>query len=560
MFIIIILCFVLSADGIQRYHPLFFNKYGLLIEPTGVVVSYDTTKYASIIIHFPGLSKMTNNMICGKNLSEQLYRSTVKHQIKMLFDQVPSTTHSIMVDYCNHHHSLCLDLESNRPKRQIFMTIAALTGIAGLATSAYDWFKSNELKSHLEDVSKHIEKIDNKIVETDQALYTITKLSNDIIKKSSLSFHNYHNLITQMACRQGSTDSFIFQSLSTHNIEFELMALQKMINGNPDSYLINAELVNNLLESNTELRSCIYKEDMSVFYQVVKSNLIYTDIDKSLFAFLLEIPIIHQTMISPFYKVYNGGWISQGILHKMNLPKSFYLYATEEDRDFHAVSLGEGNCWKRNEIIVCDNSKHMLTEDMICLNSLLRNSTYDTCDIKVSKIMRESSVIKSYSGVLIVGDIEVKLISSAGSEFNYITNNAQVSNYTKFYPYTDFKQIIVGNTIINSNRDKIPVVHRNDDVMVQTNLDLTWMESFLSDKPWSSLKEIKAYKASGWDLYHTTASYSINKWSWLIWGLTAGILIIVTLLYWLQRRSLRDHDDKIKGIDTYLRLSRKSNM
>ncbi|AJG39109.1 ORF1 [Lishi Spider Virus 2] len=546
---------------IERYHPIFFEKYGVLIEPNGVVTSYDKVKYVTLIYHFPGLQKAVTPSHCNRNASEQLYRNTLKHQIKIMYDLIPSSTHTIMSNYCSKHHALCLDLEKkDRPKRQIIAAIAALSGIAGLAISAYDWISSSELKNHLDKVSEHITKIDNKLIIQENLDYKLTKLSNDIIKKTSMSFENYHKFVKEYVCQSSQFNNFLSHHVATTHLEMELQALQRLINGEPDSYIINAETLESILSSDTEVERSIYSSDPSLFYQVVRSNLIHSDIEKSLFAFILEVPIIQETMISPLYKVYNGGWESKGILHKIDLPDSFYLYSSLDDVDYHAISLGKSNCWKRNEVVVCDNSKHMMTEDMICLNSILKREYYDSCDIKFSKFTRRKFVVKALSGVLVCGDLEVKIITSAGSQFHYIKNNKQENNYTKYYSYNEFKQIIVGNTIVSTNINKMPIVRRNDTISVNFDYDLKWADKILHERPWTSLKEINLLKDSGFEQYHGTISHNLNQWSVFLWVTIILCLIILIYLLIASRRKITSLEDRLKLTNGIIKLSNKRSI
>lgn len=561
-YFLISIILVSPLNGLKRYHPIYFDKYGILIEPSGVVVSYDKVKYVTFIQSFTGVNWEQGNTTCNSEIPYKLVKQVINHQLDMLYGSIPSSAHSIMSEYCGNHHALCLDLElqsnsTHRNKRMILATIAALTGIAGLAVSAYDWVKTNELTNHLGDVSKAIEEISVGMGNLDKGLYTVEKLQNDIIHKVSRSFEMIHAYINKYRCKHEAWMSSMDLQLSTVQTELELRALHNLINGDPDSYLIDNSVLDQILNSDSSLRNSIFKKDKSLFYQVARSNLIYTDASQHLFTFLLEIPVIETTMLSPLYKIYNGGWMNEGIYHKVDLPKAFYLYSTETERNFHAISLSDSSCWERNRITVCDNSKHMMTEGMICLNSILKKQEYDTCDLKLTRYMESQFVVKALSGVLVGGKIDVQVITSAGSQFNYITKKEQEKNYTRFYPYTDFNQLIIGSTLISSNRDKIPVVRRSDDLLHKLHLDLTFANSILTEKPWTSLKEIKIHKQNGWEYYPKSLSSHLNTVSFILW-IFLGLLSTATIIYiFLLRRKLESLRKTVNDEKLLATLSRR---
>lgn len=538
--LLLILAMINRSYCIERYHPIYYGKYGTLIEPTGVVVSYDRVKYMTIIIEFNKNSKLADYHLCDKNISEQYENNILQNQIDTLYNSLPSTTHAIMSEYCSHHNTLCLDIDNksiSRNKRQIMAMIAALTGVAGLASSAYNWLKSNELTSHLDEVAQNLKTLNNIVQDNKRQLYHLTDESNNIIRRTSLSFDYFHEFLHRYSCQAYTSLNALEIQNAGIQIQNEIKAIKDMINGIPDNYIIDGLMLNRILDKTSSLRGTIYEEDKSMFYQVVRTNLIHADKNKRRFAFLLEIPIIHTTMLSPLYKIYNCGWIKDNILHKLLFPKNFYLYSSEIDKSFHAVSLGDSHCWKRNEITICDNSKHMMTEEMICLNSLLKGQAYDTCDIQLTKMMKQSSVVKSLSGVLVCGDLDVKVISSAGTIFNYITKVKSTDHYSKFYPYIDFNQLIVGSTLIVSNVDKLPVVYKNDTQFIHQNFDYTWVDHYLSSKPWSSLKEIKQLSSDfKWGLYNGTISHATNKFLWIIFLAMILISFIVFYLIYIIKR------------------------
>lgn len=547
--LLILYCFLLNCKGIKRYHPLYYKDYGTLIEPTGVVVSYDRVKYITVVIDFNTDITQKFQHVCDKNMSEGYEREILLNQIEVLYNTLPSTTHSIMSEYCQHHNSLCLDLEDKqivRNKRQILAMIAALTGVAGLASSAYNWIKSNELTSHLDEVATSLTKMKGIIQDQHRQLYYLTDESNNIIRRTSMSFDYFHEFLTRYSCQAFSSMNAINIQNAGLQIQNEIKGIKDMINGNPDNYIIDGKMLSQIIKKSSSLIGTIYEKDRSMFYQVVRTNLIHVDKIKHRFAFLLEIPVIHTTMLSPLYKIYNCGWIKDQILHKLLFPKSFYLYSSEIDKSFHAVSLGNSHCWKRNEITVCDNSKHMMTEEMICLNSLLKGHVYDTCDVQLTKMMKESSVVKSLSGVLVCGNLDVKVISSAGTMFNYITQEKPSEHYSKFYPYVDFNQLIVGSTIIMSNSEKLPVVYKNDTQFLNPDFDYTWIHHYLSNKPWTSLKEIKHMNTESiWSMYNNEISHSTSNYVWII--IVILLLIILIIIYFIIKIK-RDHSRMLNFI------------
>ncbi|URA30372.1 ORF4 [Erthesina fullo arlivirus 1] len=543
-------CMVLSKS-ISRYHPIYYEKYGALIEPTGVVLSYDKVKYMTIIIEFHKSEKSNEHHNCDTNISKSYENDVLLHQIDALYNSLPSTTHAIMTEYCLQHETLCLNIEANstiRNKRQIMAMIAGLTGVAGLVSSAYNWIKSNELTNHLDEVAHTLSGLKAVVKNHERRLYHLVDETNNIIRRSSLSFEYFHEFLSKFSCNAMSS----FNALEIQNagiqIQNEIRAIKDMINGIPDNYIIDGNLLKRIIKNNPLFSGTIYKKDSSLFYQVVRTNLIHVDRTNNRFSFLLEIPIIHTTMLSPLYKIYNCGWIEENILHQLLFPKTFYLYSSEGEKSFHAVSLGESHCWKRNEITICDNSKHMMTEEMICLNSLLKGKIFDTCDIKLTKMMKQTSVVKSLSGVLICGDLDVKVVSSAGSMFNYITQDKPNSHYSKFYSYLDFNQIIVGSTIIMSNSDKLPVVYKNDTRFLDTGFDYTWIHHYLSNKPWASLKEIKQLSSDSiWSLYNNQISHSTNNY---IWILLSVLVIIIIILSWYIIKTKKDQNKIITFLAT----------
>lgn len=560
LIVIIILFPKLSDSG---YHPQYYPDFGVLVEPNGVVISYDEVTYVTVIHEFR--TEISTKIIpkCEVEMVNQFTTITLKNNMDILFGMVPSSSEDFIEKYCELHHGLCIDQPRNiypRNKRQIIPIMALLSGVGGIVSSAYSWIKTNELSEHLDRVRKHLSKVEADQIIHDSKENQLIKTSNDVIHQLSKSTANFNNFLRSYKCHQSEMADYLMYKTSADSIREEQMGLMEMMKGYPDSRIINGRVLDEILRANHDLSDSIFNKEKSLFYQTVKSNLIYSDRNNLTFGFLLEIPLIKQTMISPLYMVYNGGWMIDSIVHKLKLPEDFYLYSIPGDVDFHAVSTNPNTCWKRFELTICDNSKHLITEEMICLNAIIRNESTTSCDTLLTKMMGEKSVIKANSGVLIVGNYDLQTIKTIGPSFNYISNILKNDAYTKFIPYYEFKQLIIDKIIIRSNKHHLKVVVRDNSSLHIPNIDYSWVDNYLMTNPWATMKEIEQIKES--DKFFTESYLTTGTHRYGFWILLCMLVIIILLLttsYLLCRR-VRLMRTQVENLNLYKNLSMKRLM
>lgn len=539
----------LESFNASVYRPMYYPTVGTLIEPDGIVVSYDNVKYISLIYKF-GNPKIKANRVCTQTAT--IINKTmieIQSQYDYLKTMIPDNSKDFMDEFCISHLGLCQEIISNstvKPKeKRSAELIATMSGLIGLGNSAYTWYTGNRLEEHLNIVrGKMLEVIKEENRITDK-LNEVVALDNDIIKKSSISFNKLKQLVEIEACTLEDRIMNNMISVLLLEINRDFSSLINMINGIPDPNILSSNVVEKIINANPDLSNSLYQHDKGLLLTVSKSNLIYTSNNKETLVFLLEIPLIKRHMYSPLFKVYNGGWENQGVYHKLSLPINFYLYSSQDDQTFHAVSSIHESCYYRSHLYICDNSKHFLRKEMVCMNALLKNESYDLCDILVTKKTQGVQIIKTKSGVFSTGSPTVTKINSIGESYHMITDQKLSSNWTQFYPYSSFSKLIIDSIIIVSNRDPIPVIYLNHTYNLQVDFNLNDAHTYLSSNPWTSIKDIESLVKSD-TLYTMSKIYSgPSNYSFYFIILILLLIVILIVALWMMWKSFKRTKGKL---------------
>lgn len=536
-----------SAIGASIYRPMYYPEVGVLMEPNSIVISYDNIKYVSVLYHF-GNPKINTNRICTQ--TQEVINKTLTSfysQFSYFKSLIPENSRSFMNEFCASHLGLCQEVVNNSTRRHKRSAefLASISGLIGLGNSAYTWYTGNKLEEHLDIVrSKMLDVIKEENRITDK-LNEAVAIENDIIKKSSKSFTTLKRLIEKDSCTLEENIISNMLNILLLEINRDFSALMNMINGQPDPNIISSNVIDMIIDENPDLKNTIYVNDRGLLLTLSKSNLIYTNDEKDTLVFLLEIPLIKNHMYSPLFSVYNGGWEKEGIYFKLNLPLNFYLYSSIDSLEYHAVSSIHDSCYYRSHMYVCDNSKHFLKQEMICMNALLKNKSYDQCEILVTKKSPGVQISKTKSGVFATGSPTVTKIDSIGESYHMITDRSLSANWTQFYPYSTFNKLIIESIIIVSNHDPIPIIYSNHTYNLDLDFDLEDAHSFLITNPWTPMKTIKALVKSD-SLYTMSRLYSSStSYSIYIALLILILILILTIVLWLMWKNFRETKSKL---------------
>lgn len=534
------------------YRPMYFPNAGVLIEPDSLVISYDQVKYVSLIYDIQSPEVLTTHN-CNNldNLTESINKE-LNNKFDHLKTLIPMNSKNFMNEFCLGHMGLCLETTgttstNNTPReKRSLIALAAVSGLIGLGNSAYTWYTGNKMEKHIDNLRSRISKLTQDEYLLRHKMTEVIALEDDIIKKSAQSFINLKNFIERSACGK---EEYILKNLMgimMLEISRDFSAITNMINGIPDPQIMSADVVTKIIEENSEFTDSIYQDDRGLLLTVTKTNLILADDHRSHLVFLLEVPIIKKHMYSPLFRVYNGGWETEGVFHKLDLPVNFYLYGSDEDGTFKAVSSIHESCYYRSHMYICDNSKHFLKNEMICMNALLKNISYGNCDVKITKRVEDTTVVKTKSGVFATGRPVVTKIDSVGESYHMITDSKLSSNYTQYYPFGSFSKIIIESVIIMSNKERIPVIYVNHSYQRVLDFSLDDAHSYLVSNPWTSIKTIKQLVEND-DLLTMTPLYHKSNHYTLYLVLLSLLLIILTAAAILViYKKMQNTKDKLK--------------
>lgn len=179
------------------------------------------------------------------------------------------------------------------------------------------------------------------------------------------------------------------------------------------------------------------------------------------------------------------------------------------------------------------------------MNALLKNKSYDQCEILVTKKSPGVQISKTKSGVFATGSPTVTKIDSIGESYHMITDRSLSANWTQFYPYSTFNKLIIESIIIVSNHDPIPIIYSNHTYNLDLDFDLEDAHSFLITNPWTPMKTIKALVKSD-SLYTMSRLYSSStSYSIYIALLILILILILTIVLWLMWKNFRETKSKL---------------
>lgn len=507
---------------IECYEAQFIQQYGVLLEPDRMIVSYDDR--TEHIIQF-SIEKLNATEIL-KNCNSLPEKSIIsldnyiKTKLNLLMSLIPQKSFHFVRSYCKTHSYLCSErvmeglnnlysssitqndtlktkilpdnqnrLPEMRKSYKKKRYVAPILAGAGLALSLYSSYKVTQAGIDLDEIRSQLAQLKLNEVNNKYQIHQIVDWNNKAIHKVSSSLQYLQKEIQDTACSRKSFNGFTSIASYMNSFESDVESLINMINGRVDFRIFSSDILTATLNKDKLLDNSIYHKEPGLIYQVASSALLDSYTDPYSFKFLISIPIIKEHMYSPLYHIFNGGWEEKGIIHKLLIPKSFYLFSPDGEKTSHAIEMTEDSCYKGIGITICDNSRSYFSDKMRCLNNLLRNSSDHECDLILRKEKTKTSnskIFKTKTGLFFYGVKEYQKMETVGSHLQYMTRFFKTNSYTNFIPYSDFVTIFIDDLVIKSQEHRPYVIQTN--LSIGIHIDINYPEVSLSLEENSELK------------------------------------------------------------------------
>lgn len=529
---------------------LTLPKAGIITEPETIVLNYDRVLYRTIGVNFgivPEIKDLDPKTTCHiTHEKKKVVLDTVKSVIRDYFKTLPKHFSPLSNHHCHGTSIDCflnevddISINSQRGKRQVFLAIAAVAGIASAGVGMYNIFSDKTLSNHIGEVDRNVASIETYLNQSAATQHQYNTVSRDVSLKLYQGMSNMKETFFRALCSHTGAD-WLSELTITMNLFIEEFkrGIQTSMDGEVGEFLITYDYLQKEVLSAGDYDGTVYKVDPGLFYSTSSSLLYKVDTDKQIVYFLVSTPVILEQDISPLYAVENFGWIEKTHHLSYDVPKHFF-YLTDQDQ----VVIGTPDltrCRMSRGLYICSLQSTTRDESSMCIENLIHHNSTKSCRTKVTKDIDPCKFKTLRSGFASLGCGVVEKISKVRT----ISSKEVVpipSNGFLFLPYSDFQTIHITGYIISTRQYHLRTVIRNS-----PEFDASFLNSLdddIFDIPGIEhrLDQLKALSEKYGDKSLPKMFQSKRNSNRLVMGLTSTIILIFIIVIcrwaWLKIRS-----------------------
>ncbi|RZF44134.1 hypothetical protein LSTR_LSTR012956 [Laodelphax striatellus] len=197
---------------------------------------------------------------------------------------------------------------------------------------------------------------------------------------------------------------FQIQSYYTRMRDMIVMALNNQVSRD----LIQLTDLMGIFLKKPDLKDTIYLRNPHLFYVLSNVFLSHYNASTSTLSMVLSVPQIEEDDVSMLYKVYNYGWLNNGVRHRYNLPTEYFTVYDEGNTLY--VETSQSLCRSVGTLQLCDTGSYIHSTKSSCLQSILDNRTDNSnCEVLVSRLAIIDQVIPIRAGILVYGEKTIEI-------------------------------------------------------------------------------------------------------------------------------------------------------
>lgn len=538
------------SQGIQLPAESFYLEgANILIEPESVVAVHDSYTTQTFSVHFPGLTqfrlpkKAVNCSHVGSDYSGLITK--IQTHFSEFLATLPTGENEERREPCSINPLSCFHLgNQNSRRKRVVPLILGVAGVAAVSTALYYHVGYKEMETHINSLTENQGALIDHIQKQESNMEEWQQLTHEILVKVEKRLNKIFERIDALECKQ---DLEHVLNLWAHQLTLEIAEiksyLEDIIEGTIPRSLINLKILSTRILMRPEYGTeSIYLSDPSLFYTLSKSYLLRVDLANNIVSFLMVTPLVNLKDISILYKSHNLGWENQSLLHKYEVPKTFFTMG--EGDTLSVVDSELNSCKSLEYLFICNTKRFSSSIGTTCLESLIKNNSGTSCKILVQSnppiisptIVRSGIIVRSYSKIEMYKKIR-------GLNLKRVRDYETTPLHPKFFPFQDDISIKIDGNIFSSARIALDIHYKYFTPNVSTEDYSSWKDNLAGDIDTDLQNLIKLNKEMS--RYVFNPNFSINKhhgkWGFVIGVLIASILLGMWIVIRRRRSAIRRH-------------------
>ncbi|KAG8309364.1 hypothetical protein J6590_087861 [Homalodisca vitripennis] len=255
---------------------LALDQYGIVIEPESIMLSYENNIYTTIAIDMdlvanptkvPEFSSKTD---CTLTESKKKLLEAMNHEMQEFLETIPSRFNPLSNHICRGTKIDCLLMSNNgetdisralphRHKRQVFLTVAAVAGLASAGVGLYNFFNDKMANQHLQSVEEEVDRINEKVSNAQNEQLQYHKISKDVFLKLAFGLRNLkENMrkdICEVALKFNKQLDYVVYSLVLEDFKMKFNAA---LDGQVTDFLVTSSFLRKTLLNKPEFDNSVH--------------------------------------------------------------------------------------------------------------------------------------------------------------------------------------------------------------------------------------------------------------------------------------------------------------
>lgn len=432
-----------SVTGIDNHRStrsrIFIPSLGLMMEPSGDVVTYDGFLYLPIVHHVPSLrSILRPALLCRHDkLTDQMVKSYQSYLDNMIPSfSIETEMHRWFIEKSE------IGRTPGREKRFLGVILSLLGGTMSLwnrvsVSNVED--KISSLTSYISENRGRLNQLSSVILEQHRSQEQIIRSVNNLVRQISKAQQVMNCSLEEL---QYFTKSAI-ELTTTVPVGF-VRAVEWALQGRLSFDLLPLKDLSVILRKHREMDRTIYRSFPALVYEL--SSFLVTEIsrDPPMVSGIIILPRITLSVSSKIYSVGSVSYMSGDYLQKLEVPTSIVL-----DNKLKVLwKVDPVECRVGPSLVTCPSSLVMRQVDRCLTNVYFKNKLVG-CKLLVRPVSDEfNDVIQFQSGVLIGSKPKNFKIIKVGSDRDIEVQSKNISsNSVSFFDSNDGDHIVLENDV-----------------------------------------------------------------------------------------------------------------
>lgn len=425
VFYFFVLMFMRTCGKAPVYH---FPDVGTMMEPYDIALKSQGNRYISVLVdvsYYHLITAIEGIKTPCVGTPAEFFRETFRKEVMPLIVEQKSfldrlQNHGQVIFEFDCIDSICSaekqvlhqnETQGKRGKRGIpIPVVVAIVGLGvSVGNSLYSYVQGQQLSHHMDSYIKEQRRFNDIVQNQMERGQEFTKLSAEYYMKNNLLVERIINETSRYQCELSVMQKFrgLIGEYKT-DLRLSMMSLNDAASGRLTPNLLsftNAEAL--ISDYSNGFQSTIYRKDILMFYSLSKIMFVRPDKNREILHMIIETPIIRDIDVVPAYRIFNYGWIEDGIYQKLSLPPTALV-----DTSHHEGTASEYDpnlCDLVDSHRICQRQFSTSSSNSKCLTGLFFFNSTMECDVDGGHGIQTPEVIVTRTGILypVNADIEV---------------------------------------------------------------------------------------------------------------------------------------------------------